>query len=181
MRPAEPGDVAAVLCDRDGTLVEDVPFNGDPARVVPLPGVAGGLARLRAAGLRLAIVSNQSGVARGLLSAAQVEAVNRRVAAELGPFDAVVWCPHGPDDGCGCRKPAPGLVLAAAARLGVDPRRCVVVGDIGADMAAAEAAGATGVLVPRPATRAGEVAAARRVAPDFAAAVDLVLGAGGPR
>jgi histidinol-phosphate phosphatase family protein len=167
----------AVLCDRDGTLVEDVPYNGDPARVVPLPGVADGLARLRAAGVRLAVVSNQSGVARGLLTAGQVEAVNARVVDLLGPFDAVLWCPHGPDDGCTCRKPAPGMVLAAAATLGVPVARCALVGDIGADVAAAQAAGAgAAVLVPTPVTRADEVAAAPCVAPDFGVAVDLLLG-----
>jgi histidinol-phosphate phosphatase family protein len=168
--------VAAVLCDRDGTLIEDVPFNGDPGRVVPLPGVAGALARLRAAGLRLGIVSNQSGVARGLLTARQVESVNARVVELLGPFGAVVWCPHGPGDGCGCRKPAPGLVRAAAAALDVRPGRCALVGDIGADVDAARAAGATSVLVPTAATLPGEVDAAPCVASTFADAVDLLLG-----
>jgi histidinol-phosphate phosphatase family protein len=168
--------VDAVLCDRDGTLIEDVPYNGDPERVVPLPGVAEGLERLRVAGLRLGVVSNQSGVARGLLTADQVEAVNRCVDERLGPFGAMVWCPHRLTDGCRCRKPAPGMIDRAAAALGVPVERCAVVGDIGADVDAARAAGALGVLVPRPATRAAEVAAAPVVAPDFAAAVDLLLG-----
>lgn len=165
----------AVLCDRDGTLIADVPYNGDPDRVVPLPGVAEGLDRLRAADILVAVVSNQSGVARGLLTAAQVEAVNSRLADLLGPFDALRWCPHGPAAGCACRKPAPGMVLAAAAELGVAVERCAVVGDIGADVAAARAAGAAAVLVPTPVTLAGEVAAAPCVAPDFATAVDLLL------
>lgn len=176
MAPNVPAhDLAAVLCDRDGTLVADVPYNGDPDRVVPLPGVAAGLDRLRAAGVALAIVSNQSGVARGLLAPDQVEAVNRRVVELLGPFAAVVWCPHGPDDRCGCRKPQPGLVRDAARRLGVPTGRCAVVGDIGADVEAAAAAGARSVLVPTRATRPEEVAAAPCVAADFAAAVDLLL------
>ncbi len=167
--------VDAVLCDRDGTLVRDVPYNGDPARVRPLPGVREGLDRLRAAGLELAVVSNQSGVGRGLLDVAQVEAVNRRVVEVLGPFGAVVWCPHAPGAGCPCRKPAPGLVHRSASLLGVPVERCVVVGDIGADVEAARAAGARSVLVPRPVTRAEEVAAAPVVAADFGAAVDLLL------
>jgi histidinol-phosphate phosphatase family protein len=169
--------IEAVLCDRDGTLVVDVPYNGDPALVEPLPGVAAGLDRLRAAGVRLAVVSNQSGGARGLLTAVLVEAVNRRVVDLLGPFDAVLWCPHGPDDGCACRKPAPGLVLAAADACGVPVERCAVVGDIGADVAAAAAAGAASILVPTPVTRDREIAGAPRVAADFGAAVDLILGA----
>jgi histidinol-phosphate phosphatase family protein len=164
-----------VLCDRDGTLIEDVPYNGDPDRVVPLPGVAEGLDRLRAAGIGLGVVSNQSGVARGVLTADQVEKVNRRVVELLGPFGAVVWCPHGPADGCRCRKPAPGMIDRAAAALGVPVERCAVVGDIGADVDAARAAGALGVLVPRPTTLAAEVASAAVVAPDFAGAVDLLL------
>src|ERR687898_1646687 len=90
-------EVDAVLCDRDGTLVVDVPYNGDPARVVPLPGVRAALDRIRARGVALAIVSNQSGVARGLISNDDVAAVCRRIDELLGPFGAVVWCPHGPN------------------------------------------------------------------------------------
>jgi histidinol-phosphate phosphatase family protein len=166
---------AAVLFDRDGTLVVDVPYNGDPARVEPMPGAREALRRLRAAGVPTAVISNQSGVARGLITPDQVSAVNARLEALLGPLGPVELCPHGPDDGCGCRKPAPGLVLRAAARLGVDPARVAVVGDIGADVEAARAAGARGVLVPTARTRAEEVAAAREVAPDLSKAVDLLL------
>ena len=166
----------AVLFDRDGTLAVDVPYNGDPERVVPMPGAASALERLRAAGIPTAVVSNQSGVARGLLAPREVEAVNARLDALLGPLGPVEWCPHGPGDGCGCRKPAPGLVLRAAARLGVDPRRCAVVGDIGADVEAARAAGARGILVPTARTRRKEVEAAEEVAPDLEGAVDLLLG-----
>ena len=166
----------AVLLDRDGTLVVDVPYNGRPERVVPVPGARQALDRLRAAGVRLAVVSNQSGVARGLVTPDDVEAVNRRVEELLGPLGPWLVCPHGPDDGCGCRKPAGGLVEAAASALGVPPERCAVVGDIGADMGAARAAGARGVLVPTPATRPEEVARAPEVAPDLNAAVDLLLG-----
>jgi histidinol-phosphate phosphatase family protein len=166
---------AAVLFDRDGTLIADVPYNGDPARVEPMPGARAALERLRAAGVPTAVVSNQSGVARGLLSAADVAAVNARMEELLGPLGPIEFCPHGPDDGCGCRKPAPGLVLRAAERLGVDPRECVVVGDIGADVEAAAAAGARGMLVPTPRTRPAEVAAAPLCAPDLSAAVEMLL------
>ncbi|BBL81205.1 haloacid dehalogenase [Rubrobacter xylanophilus] len=174
-----PGRPEAVLFDRDGTLVLDVPYNGDPERVVPVPGARRALDRLRAAGVAVGVVSNQSGLARGLLTPRQVAAVNRRVEELLGPFGVWEICPHGPEDGCGCRKPAPGLVLRAAARLGADPRRCVVVGDIGADVEAARAAGARAILVPTPATRPEEVAAVPEVVPDLESAVDLVLGGGG--
>jgi len=164
----------AVLFDRDGTLIADVPYNGDPGRVVPMPGARAAVDRLRAAGLRLGVVTNQSGLARGRFTRAQLDAVNRRVDELLGPFEWQV-CPHDDAAGCGCRKPAPGLITAAAAALGTTATRCVVVGDIGRDMAAAAAAGATGVLVPTPVTRPAEVAAAPAVAADLASAAELLL------
>ncbi|GGW56618.1 D-glycero-alpha-D-manno-heptose-1,7-bisphosphate 7-phosphatase [Streptomyces xantholiticus] len=176
---APPPDAAglpvAVLFDRDGTLVADVPYNGEPACVVPMPSAVEALAAVRALGIPVGVVSNQSGVARGLLTRHQVAAVQRRVEAFLGPFDIWAVCPHGPDDGCRCRKPAPGLVLAACDRLGVCPARTAVIGDIGSDVAAALAAGARGVLVPTPATRPEEIAAAPDTAPDLLRAVRLVL------
>lgn len=186
MRPDRPGRLDAVLCDRDGTLVVDVPYNDDPALVRPLPTVRRGLDRLRAAGVAVGIVSNQSGIAQGRLTDEDVARVMARVDDLLGPFDVVLWCPHGPGDACLCRKPGPGLVHEAAARLGVEEARCAVVGDIGPDVDAARAAGARGVLVPNARTLPAEVAAAPEVAATFADAVDLLLaprspeGPGGP-
>ncbi len=164
----------AVLFDRDGTLVHDVPYNGDPAKVAPVDTARPALDRLRRAGIPVGVVSNQSGVARGLLTPGEVVAVNARVEELIGPVGVWAWCPHGEADGCACRKPAPGLVLDAARRLGVDPAACAVIGDIAADLGAARAAGATGVLVPTPATRPEEVAAAELVATDLLAALDLL-------
>ncbi len=174
--PAAVHRFEAVLFDRDGTLVEDVPYNADPRLVCPVPGAREALDRLRAAGLKLGVITNQSAIGRGLATAEQVEAVNRRVEELLGTFDTWQVCPHDAYDGCACRKPAPGMVLEAAAALGVATPECVVVGDIGADLAAAAAAGACGVLVPAPMTRVGEVAAAAVVAADLAGAVDWILG-----
>ncbi|MFB9447292.1 HAD-IIIA family hydrolase [Dactylosporangium vinaceum] len=165
----------AVLLDRDGTLIEDVPYNGDPALVRPMPGARAALDRLRATGLRLGVVTNQSGLARGRFGAAQLELVNARVEELLGPFDTWQVCPHDDADGCRCRKPRPGLVHAAAAALGTTAERCVLIGDIGRDMAAALAAGATGILVPTAVTLPAEVAAAPAVAPDLTSAADLIL------
>jgi histidinol-phosphate phosphatase family protein len=166
---------AAVLFDRDGTLVHDVPYNGDPALVDPVPGALAALTRLRAIGVPVGVVTNQSGIGRGTLSRDQVDRVNDRVEELLGPFDTWQLCPHAPVDGCGCRKPAPGLVLAAAAALGVPTARCVVIGDIGTDLAAARAAGARSVLVPTPVTRPEEVRSAPAVAADLPSAVELAL------
>jgi D-glycero-D-manno-heptose 1,7-bisphosphate phosphatase len=173
--PRTVGPPAAVLFDRDGTLVVDVPYNGDPEQVRPVPTAAAALTLLRTARIPIGVVTNQSGIARGLLDHAAVHAVNDRVEALLGPFAVWRLCPHGPADGCGCRKPEPGMVLSAAAELGVAPHRVAVVGDIGADMAAADVAGASGVLVPTAVTRAEEVRAARVVAPDLLAAVRYLL------
>jgi histidinol-phosphate phosphatase family protein len=176
-RAARPswGRPAAVLLDRDGTLVQDVPYNGDPAAVRPMPGARDALERLRAAGVQLAVVSNQSGVGRGLLSESDVRAVNARIEELLGPLGPWMICPHAPDDGCTCRKPAPGLIVRASDALRVPVSDCVVVGDIGADVAAARAAGARSVLVPTPRTRDHEIAEAPAVASSLDGAVDLIL------
>ncbi|MFF5232177.1 HAD-IIIA family hydrolase [Dactylosporangium sp. NPDC000521] len=181
-RPAEAAPASrgarlfdAVLFDRDGTLIHDVPYNGDPALVRPVDGAREALDRLRAAGLRLGVVTNQSGVARGRFGPAGLAAVNARVEELLGPFETWQVCPHAEDAGCRCRKPAPGMVIAAAAALGTTPDRCVVVGDIGRDVAAAEAAGATAVLVPTRETLLSEVASAPAVVNTLGEAADLVL------
>jgi histidinol-phosphate phosphatase family protein len=127
--------------------------------------------------VRMAVVSNQSGIARGLLTREQVDAVNREIEQRLGPIGPWLVCPHGPDDGCACRKPAPGLVLQAAQELGVDPERCAVVGDIGADVQAAHAAGARAILVPTERTLHDEIDAAPEVARDLPEAIGQLLGA----
>ena len=172
---AWPPPARAVLFDRDGTLIEDVPYNGDPARVRPVPAAAAAVAAARQAGAAVGMITNQSGIARGLLTAAEARAVSDRAAGLTGPFDIVEMCPHGPDAGCGCRKPAPGMVRAAAAALGVPPHECAVIGDIAADVAAARAAGARGVLVPAPGTDPAD-ATGVRTAPDLLAAVAMVTG-----
>ncbi|WP_045731295.1 D-glycero-alpha-D-manno-heptose-1,7-bisphosphate 7-phosphatase [Pseudarthrobacter chlorophenolicus] len=166
--------IRAVLFDRDGTLVVDVPYNGNPALVRPMPGAREVLDALRASGIATGVVSNQSGIARGLISEEDVASVNARVEELLGPFDVWEFCPHSDQDKCSCRKPAPGMVHSACRKLGIDESEAALIGDIGADVLAAEAAGATGVLVPTPVTRAEEVAAARLVARDLAGAVRLL-------
>ncbi|WP_078960649.1 HAD-IIIA family hydrolase [Streptomyces sp. NRRL WC-3618] len=111
---------------------------------------------------------------------AGVRRVNRCVDELLGPFDVWAVCPHGPDGGCTCRKPEPGLVLSATGRLSTEPAACLVIGDIGAGLEAARRAGAHGVLVPTPQTRTQETASADHVAPDLLTAVRAVL-AGPPQ
>ncbi|MCM0616246.1 HAD family hydrolase [Paenarthrobacter sp. TYUT067] len=165
----------AVLFDRDGTLVVDVPYNGDPQLVRPMDGAREALQKVRQAGLATGVVTNQSGVARGLLTVEQMHSVNHRVDQLLGPFDVWEFCPHGPEDGCACRKPQPGMILDACHTLGISPEEAAFVGDIGADMEAAAAAGVKAVLVPTEVTRREEIEAAGRVAEDLGHAVELLL------
>lgn len=165
----------AVLFDRDGTLVVDVPYNGDPQLVRPMDGAREALQKVRQAGLATGVVTNQSGVARGLLTVEQMHSVNHRVDQLLGPFDVWEFCPHGPEDGCACRKPRPGMILEACHTLGISPEEAAFVGDIGADMEAAAAAGVKAVLVPTEVTRREEIEAAHRVAEDLGHAVELLL------
>ncbi|MDX6628199.1 MAG: hypothetical protein QOH00_445, partial [Gaiellales bacterium] len=120
--------------------------------------------------------SNQSGVARGLITRHQLAGVNERVDELLGPIDGFFVCDHLPDSGCRCRKPRPGLPLAAARALGVPPRRCILVGDIASDVEAATRAGMRAILVPTEATKREEVDAAPERAHDLRSAVECILG-----
>ena len=175
MEPSAGQPLRAVLFDRDGTLIHDVPYNGDPARVRPMPRAGKALRSLRARGIATGVLSNQAGIGRGILTAGQVAAVNARVEELLGPFEIWDICPHRPEDGCPCRKPRPGLIRRACRQLGVAPWEAAYVGDIGSDVEAARAAGVRGVMVPTAATLPAEVAAAGEVAPDLRSAVRLLL------
>lgn len=137
----------AVLFDRDGTLIIDVPYNGDPDLVVPAPHAAEALDLVRRAGVPFAVITNQSGVARGMITEHDVRRVNDRVEELLGPIPVWAVCIHGPGAGCSCRKPQPGLVLDAAATLGVAPGACIVIGDSESDRLAAENAGCKAILI----------------------------------
>ncbi len=142
--------IRAVLFDRDGTLVRNVPYNGDPDLVELMPGAARCVQRMRDLGLRIGVVTNQSAVGRGMLDFEDVERVNLRIERYLGPFDTWKICPHAPWEECACRKPAPGLIESAAKSLGVRPGECLVVGDEPKDLEAARRAGAQSVLVASP-------------------------------
>lgn len=140
-----------VLLDRDGTLVVDHEYLADPAGLEFLPGAVEGLQLLHRRGHRLVIISNQSGVGRGLFSLEQLRLVNERLAAmarEIGVELAGIYCcPHRPEDGCNCRKPAIGLVRQAAAELGFEPSATVVIGDKASDMELGRAIGAVTIRI----------------------------------
>jgi D-glycero-D-manno-heptose 1,7-bisphosphate phosphatase len=148
----------AVFLDRDGTLIEEVGYLDRPERVELYPYSADALRALNRAGLRIVMVTNQSGVARGFFSESVVEAVHahieRLLAGAGAHIDAYYYCPHHPDGkvaeyarACDCRKPGRGLVDRAARELGIDPRRSFTVGDRWLDVALARAIGGAGVLV----------------------------------
>lgn len=147
----------AVFLDRDDTLIPDIPYLGDPNRVTLIPGARDALLRLQGAGFMIIMVSNQSGIARGLITHDQVRAVNAEVARQLLPvtLDAIYYSPDGPDEPSETRKPAPGLLLQAAREHDIDLARSAMVGDKATDVACGQAAGCLTVRVattPPPAT-----------------------------
>jgi histidinol-phosphate phosphatase family protein len=175
---------AAVFLDRDGTLIEDAGYLADPGGVQLLPRAAAAVARFNRAGLPVIVVTNQSGIARGLLSEPQYRATERRLDELLGAegarIDAHYFCPHHPDlsGPCDCRKPAPLLYRRAAERFGIDLPASWWVGDRLRDVRPAEALGGRGILV-----LTGEGSAESRhpeargvqVAADLAAAAEIIL------
>lgn len=148
----------AVFLDKDGTLIRNVPYNVDPDYVRLLPGVPAGLQRLHAAGYKLIVTTNQSGVARGYFAEEDLRAVESRLrelfAAHDVPLADVYYCPHHPDGvvpdyaiTCACRKPEPGLLLRAAREHDIDCTQSWIVGDILNDVEAGRRAGCRTVLV----------------------------------
>ncbi len=148
----------AVFLDKDGTMIDDIPYNVDPALMTLAPGAAEGLPLLHRLGYRLVVVSNQSGVARGHFPESAIAAVEdrlRSMLAELGvPLAAFVYCPHHPEGtvaeysiACDCRKPAPGMLLRTAREHVIDLARSWLVGDILDDVEAGRRAGCRTILV----------------------------------
>jgi D-glycero-D-manno-heptose 1,7-bisphosphate phosphatase len=137
--------------DRDGTLMEDVGYPRDPADVRLLDGVGQALMGLRHAGFELVVVSNQSGIGRGIVTPEAALAVHSRFAALLRTegvvLDAVQYCPHAPWDGCLCRKPRAGMLTAAAAKRSLRLEDSFMVGDRGSDVEAGHRAGCTTILL----------------------------------
>ena len=157
MSARQPGSLSATLqgytvfLDRDGTLNEDPGFLTSAADLRLLPGVTTALARLKAAGARLVVVTNQSGVGRGFLTLKDLEAIHARLEGLLeqgdAPLDAIYFCPHHPDDGCRCRKPATGMVDRAVSELQVDLQKAYLIGDHASDIQLAKTAGVKAILV----------------------------------
>lgn len=160
------------LLDRDGTVIEDKVYLADPEGICFRPRAIEGLQALRAAGFRLILITNQSGIARGFFTEEVLYTIHTRLREKLAEhdvlIDAIYYCPHGPKDGCGCRKPLPGLIFKAAIEIGFDPKRAFMIGDSDADMQAASASGGYGIQVyPRDRPPSDQ---ARYVAQDLAEA-----------
>jgi D-glycero-D-manno-heptose 1,7-bisphosphate phosphatase len=172
-----------VLLDRDGTINEEVGHLSQTDELVLIPGSADAIRRLRAFGLGIVVVTNQANVGRGLLPPEELEAIHARLLgmleAEGAGIDAVLHCPHAPEDGCGCRKPAPGLALDAAERFSFDPAGSFVVGDHAGDAGLGRAIGATTFLVltghgAEEREQANRESLVDHVVPDLAAAADII-------
>lgn len=142
---------AAAFIDRDGTINRDAGYVDDPADVEILPGSPEAIALLNARGIPVVVVTNQSGVGRGLYSESDFEAVQREVERQLAvrgcAVDAVYRCVHAPSDGCDCRKPALGLYREASRELGIELDRSLYVGDKVSDVLPAVKLGGTGFLL----------------------------------
>jgi D-glycero-D-manno-heptose 1,7-bisphosphate phosphatase len=148
----------AVFLDRDGTLIEDRGFLSDPAGVALLPTVVDALRLLAANNFATIVISNQSGIARGLLDEAKVRSVNAEIVRRLDgdglAIDGWYWCPHY-DEGCDCRKPEPALLHRAVREHGLTLAGAAMVGDRGSDVALGHRVGIPGIAVPGPAPYVG--------------------------
>lgn len=175
-------DRRAVFLDRDGTVIRDLDYPRDPDLVRLVPGAAAALARLRAAGFALVLVSNQSGIGRGLITPREAELVHERVVALLAEsgvrLDGAYYCPHAPDAGCGCRKPAPGMIRDAAARLGIDLGNSFIVGDKPGDIEAGRRAGCRTVQLTADRRHGRCEPPPDAVAEDWDQAAAFILGSG---
>ena len=175
----------ACFLDRDGVINEEVNYLHDPAKAVLIPGAAAAINRLHAAGYLAIVVTNQAGVAKGLYEEKDIRAVHDRIAellaADGAEVDAFFYCPHHPDytGACGCRKPSPGMLLAAAAQYDIELDKSLLVGDRLSDIEAGRAAGCQAVYLVATGYGAELLAAGMQpdcpVADDLKAAVDDFL------
>ncbi len=149
-----PNAVEHVILDRDGVLnveLDEGAYLDDPASFRWLPGALEALAALRTLGVRISVATNQSGIGRSVMTESALAAVHEKMRLDsdraLGSIDAIFYCPHAPDAGCSCRKPAPGLILAAVDQSGIASRDTLVIGDSASDLQAARAAAVSAALL----------------------------------
>jgi D-glycero-D-manno-heptose 1,7-bisphosphate phosphatase len=173
-----------ILLDRDGVINYDSPdYIKDADEWLPIPGSLEAIAALKGAGFKVAVCTNQAGIGRGLLTREALMRIHAKLATSLADhgviLDALVFCPHHPDEACRCRKPNPGMLIDVMSRLGAEPVDTLYVGDSLRDVQAARAAGCAAALV-RTGHGASTEAAARRlgvecIGDDLAALVRVLL------
>jgi D-glycero-D-manno-heptose 1,7-bisphosphate phosphatase len=168
---------AAIFVDRDGTIMEDADYCSDPKQVRVFPGAANALRRLKTAGYKIIVITNQSGIGRGFFTVEQYRAVEAEMLRQLGEglIDATYFCPDVPDKPSKCRKPAPGMVLQAAREHDVDLSRSVLIGDKEIDAECAHNAGIRAIRVRTGFDQATKDSCADWVAEDLSAAAEIIL------
>lgn len=141
----------AVFLDRDGTINEDVGYLNDPEGFVPIDGALEAIALLKGAGFKVVVITNQSGLSRGLIREEDLKAIHWRFLRMLGErgvtIDGLYYCPHLPEEGCNCRKPRTGLAERAIKELSIDPGSSYMIGDKVSDIELARNIGARAILV----------------------------------
>ena len=167
----------AVFVDRDGTLIHDADYCSDPSQVKAFEGAAAALRRLKDAGFKIIVITNQSGIGRGFFSEEQYRAVEAEVSRQLGDglIDATYFCPDPPDQPTTCRKPAPGMVLEAASDHNVDLSRSFLIGDKEIDAECAHNAGVRAIRVRTGFDKTTEGSRADWVAEDLQGATEIIL------
>jgi D-glycero-D-manno-heptose 1,7-bisphosphate phosphatase len=141
----------AVFLDRDGTICRDVPYCRDPDQIELMPGAAQAVRALNLMGFTVVLATNQSGIARGYFTSADLAKIHEKLQSELAGgsahLDGIFYCPHHPGDNCPCRKPQPGLLIDAAIQLDIDLKASYMIGDSLVDVQAGKNAGCRSVLV----------------------------------
>jgi histidinol-phosphate phosphatase family protein len=167
----------AVFVDRDGTIMHDADYCSKPEQVRVFNGVSDALRRLKGAGFKVIVITNQSGIGRGFFTEKQYRAVEAEVSRQLGDglIDATYFCPDAPGQQSKCRKPAPGMVLQAAREQNVDLSRSFLIGDKEIDAECAHNAGVRAIRVRTGFDKMTDGSRADWVTEDFAAAAKIVL------
>ncbi len=144
----KPNKKPAVFLDRDGTVIKEVEYLSNMRDLKPFTGVGKSLRMLRNSGFAVVLITNQSGVARGYFTMDFVESVHAKLEEMLSfKFDGIYYCPHGPDDGCDCRKPKAGMIRKAVEEIGIDLNNSYMIGDKSIDIELANSLGFPGLLV----------------------------------
>jgi D-glycero-D-manno-heptose 1,7-bisphosphate phosphatase len=167
-----------VVLDRDGTIVVDRHYLSDPAALEFEPGAAVGLRKLSDMGFRLVMITNQSGIARGFFSLAQLQAVHERLRQMLHSIEVrlegIYYCPHGPEEGCDCRKPELGLLRQASQELGFEISQSIVIGDKDSDVEFGRRAAAITMLISKPGSRPGSTTTPDYIVGNLNDAADII-------